>query len=112
MDKVVAICDHLQNLKYSPYLPYVFTEHGTVMLANILNCGRAVQASIRIVEIYIKMREFVLSNNELLLKIEKLEKRIGEQDERIVMIFKYLKKFLEYQDKPRKQIRFKRSSER
>jgi hypothetical protein len=31
-DKVAAICDHLQNLKYSPYLPYVFTEHGSVML--------------------------------------------------------------------------------
>ena len=110
-DQVVANCDHLQNLKYSPYLPYVFTEHGTVMLANILNSDRAVQASIRIVEIYIKMREFVLSNNEILLKVEKLEKRIGEHDERIVMIFKYLKKFLEYQDRPRQRIGFKRSGE-
>jgi hypothetical protein len=42
-DKVVANCDHLQNIKYSPYLPYVFTEHGTVMLANILNSNRAIQ---------------------------------------------------------------------
>ncbi|HYW96370.1 MAG TPA: ORF6N domain-containing protein [Bacteroidales bacterium] len=39
-DKVVAICDHLQNLKYSPYIPYVFTEHGTVMLANVLYSER------------------------------------------------------------------------
>jgi hypothetical protein len=36
-EKVVANCDHLENLKYSPYLPYVFTEHGTIMLANVLN---------------------------------------------------------------------------
>jgi hypothetical protein len=28
-DKVVANCDHLKKLKYSPFLPYVFTEHGT-----------------------------------------------------------------------------------
>ena len=82
------------------------------MLANIQNSDRAAQASIRIVEIYIKMREFVLSNNGILLKVEMLEKRIGVQDERIVMIFKYLKKFLEYLDRPRKKIRFKRSGER
>ena len=110
-DKVVANCDHLRKLKYSPYLPYVFTEHGTVMLANILSSDRAIQASIRIVEIYIKMREFVLSNNELLLKVEKLEKKIGDQGERIIMIFLYLKKFLEYQDRPRNKIGFKRSIE-
>ena len=35
-DKVVAICDHLQNLKYSPYLPHVFSEHGTVMIAHFI----------------------------------------------------------------------------
>jgi hypothetical protein len=81
---VVAICDHLQNLKYSPYLPYVFTEHGTVMLANVLNSERAIQASVRIVEIYIKMRENILTNKELLLKMEQLEKRVGSQDEKIV----------------------------
>ncbi|MBE9489191.1 MAG: ORF6N domain-containing protein, partial [Bacteroidetes bacterium] len=34
---VVANCDHLKNLKFSPFLPYVFTEHGTMMLANVLN---------------------------------------------------------------------------
>lgn len=43
-DKVVANCDHLTNLKYSPNLPYVFTEHGAVMLAGILNSDRAIEA--------------------------------------------------------------------
>ena len=46
-DKVVAICDHLQNLKYSPYLPHVFTDYGTVMIANILNSDRAIQVNIQ-----------------------------------------------------------------
>ena len=40
-DKGVANCDQLKKLKYSPYLSYVFTEHGTVMLANILNSDGA-----------------------------------------------------------------------
>lgn len=105
--KVVANCDHLQNIKYSPYLPYVFTEHGTVMLANILNSERAIQVSIRIVEIYIKMRENILTNKDLLLKMEQLEKRVGHQDEKIVIVFNYLKKFIDVQEKPRKRVGFK-----
>jgi hypothetical protein len=106
-DKVVANCDHLQNIKYSPYLPYVFTEHGTVMLANILNSERAIQVSIRIVEIYIKMREYILTNKDLLLKMEQLEKRVDHQDEKIVLVFNYLKRFIEVQEKPRKRVGFK-----
>jgi hypothetical protein len=106
-EKVVAICDHLQNLKYSPYLPYAFTEHGSVMLANVLNSERAIEASIRIVEIYIKMRELVLTHKDILLKLEQLEKRVGKQDENIAMIFQYLRNFIVIHEKPRKAIGFK-----
>jgi len=106
-ENVVANCDHLQNLKYSPYLPYAFTEHGSVMLANVLNSERAIEASIRIVEIYIKMRELVLTHKDILLKLEQLEKRVGTQDENIAMIFQYLRKFIDIQEKPRKAIGFK-----
>ena len=110
--KVVANCDHLQKLKYSPYLPYVFTEHGTIMLANVLNSDLAIQVSIRIVEIYVRMREFVLTNKEILLKVEELEKRIGKQDESIAQVLNHLKRFIEFQDMPRKQVGFKREDER
>ena len=110
--KVVAICDHLQKLKYSPYLPYVFTEHGTIMLANVLNSDRAIQVSIRIVEIYVRMREFVLTNKEILLKVEELEKRIGKQDKRIALVLDHLKKFIEFQEIPRRHVGFKREDER
>ncbi len=48
-EEVVAKCDHLGNIKYSHFLPYVFTEHGTVMLASILNSDRAIYVNIRIV---------------------------------------------------------------
>ena len=55
-DKVVANCDHLQNLKYSPYLPYVFTEHEVLQLANVLRNVKAVQVSIKIIEAFIYYR--------------------------------------------------------
>jgi len=39
-EELVANCDHLKKLKFSPYLPFVFTEHGAVMLASVLNSER------------------------------------------------------------------------
>src|ERR1700734_1514439 len=42
-EEVVTKCDHLKILKYSPVLPYVFTEHGAVMLASVLNSDRAIE---------------------------------------------------------------------
>jgi hypothetical protein len=39
--EVVANCDHLTRIKFSPYLPYAFSEHGTLMLANVLNSPKA-----------------------------------------------------------------------
>lgn len=111
-ENLVANCDHLLNLKYSPYLPYVFTEHGTIMIANILNSNRAIQVSIRIVEIFIKMRENILTHKDLLLKIELLEKMVGGQDEKISLVFEYLKKFIDVQEKPRKKIGYKSRDEK
>jgi len=107
-EKVVAICDHLENLKYSPYLPYVFTEHGTIMLANVLNSQRAILVSIKIIEIFISMREYIMNYSELQIKMELLEKQAGKQDQNIALVFKYLKKFIDLQERPRKQIGYKR----
>jgi len=47
--EVVANCDHLERLKFSPNLPYVFTEHGAVMLASVLNSDRAIIVNIQLV---------------------------------------------------------------
>lgn len=44
--KVVANCDHLQKLKFSPALPYAFTEHGAIMAASVLNTSRAIEVSV------------------------------------------------------------------
>ncbi len=110
-EQVVAKCDHLQKLKFSPHLPYVFTEHGTVMLANIINSERAIQVSVRIVEIYIKMREMIQMNAKLFMKIEKLEKVLISHDEKIAKVFRYLKRFIEIQGNPRKKVGFRRKDQ-
>jgi hypothetical protein len=50
--EVVANCDYLKNLKYSPNLPYAFTEHGAVMLASVLNIDRAIEVNVCIVKLF------------------------------------------------------------
>ena len=51
--EVVAICDHLQNLKFRPTLPYVFTEQGVAMLAAVLNSQKAIDVNIGIMRVFI-----------------------------------------------------------
>jgi hypothetical protein len=111
-EDVVATCDHLKKLKYSPFLPYAFTEHGIVMLANVLNSDRAIQASIRIVEVFIKMHEMITTHKELFLKLNELEKKVASHDEKIMFVFEYLKelekaKQQELKQKNRPRIGFK-----
>ena len=77
--EVVANCDHLKRLKFSPNLPYAFTEHGAIMLAAILNSPVAVQASIQVVRAFVKLRQMVASNAELARKLHALEKKYDAQ---------------------------------
>ena len=53
--EVVAKCDNLSRLKFSPVLPYVFTEHGAIMAASVLNSKRAVETSVYVVRAFVRM---------------------------------------------------------
>ena len=94
-ENVVANCDHLKRLKYSPYLPSIFTEHGIIMLSSVLNSETAIQVSIRIVEVFIKMREMFNTHQDILKKFEQLETRLSMHDDQFMLIFEYLKQFEE-----------------
>jgi len=85
--EVVTNCDHLKKLKFSRTLPYAFTEHGAIMLASILNSEIAIQTSIKIVQAFVKMRNFLANNNQVFEKINKLEKKVGKHDENFKALF-------------------------
>jgi ribosomal protein L23 len=106
-DEVVANCDHLKNLKYSPNLPFAFTEHGAVMLASVLNSDRAIEVNIQIVRIFTQIKEMLLMNKDFLLKVEQLENKVTSHDEDIKHIFQALKQLLNPPQEPRKRIGFK-----
>jgi len=73
------------------YLPYAFTEHGVLQLASVLKSIRARRMSVRIIEVFVKMREMLATHKEILHKLEQIEKKDIEQDQKIMLIFEYLK---------------------
>jgi hypothetical protein len=87
-------------------LPWVFTEHGAIMLAAVLNSDIAVQASVRVVRAFVRLREMVAANAQLAAKLEELERRLDSHDEAIVDLFAVLKRLLEPEPKPRREIGF------
>lgn len=93
-------------------LPFVFIEHGVLMLSSVLNSQRAIQVNIQIMRIYTKLREMLLTNKEILLKLEKLERTVMSHDEELKLIFKYLRELLNPPQDPRNQIGFKTGKEK
>lgn len=91
------------------YLPFAFTEHGVLQLANVLKSKRARKMSIRIIEVFVKMREMLMAHKDILLKLEQLEKQVGKHSEEIQMIFSAVKQLLNLPQQPRRQIGFKRN---
>jgi len=93
------------------YLPYAFTEHGVLMPANILKSKQALKMSIRIIEIFVKLREVLLTYKDILLKLEQMEKKTLRHDREIKLIFDYLKELLNPKREPMLRIGFKQRSE-
>jgi hypothetical protein len=89
------------------YAPYVFTEQGVAMLSSVLNSELAIKVNIQIIRIFTRMREMWLTNQEILLKLEQLDRKVTGHDEDIQEIFKYLKELLNPPQTPRELIGFK-----
>ncbi|MFH0908018.1 MAG: ORF6N domain-containing protein [bacterium] len=100
---VVANCDHLQKLKYSPVQPYAFTEYGAIMLASVLNSPAAVQASIQVVKAFVALRQLLAEKADLFKKVEALEKKY---DARFKVIFEAIRLLMAPETKPKKKIGF------
>ena len=75
-------------------LPYAFTEQGVAMLSSVLNSETAIQVNIQIIRVFTKMKQLLLENKELLLKIDKAEKKLTDHDKDLQNIFTILKKLI------------------
>ena len=73
------------------YMPMAFTEQGVAMLSSVLNSRRAIAVNIQIIRVFTKMREMLETHKEILNKLDQLQKKEIEQDEKILLVFEYLK---------------------
>lgn len=80
----------LKKGEHSKYLPYAFTEHGVLMLSNILKSSRAIKVSVKIIDVFVKLRQTLSDNTELRLAVEEIRKNSEENSKSIKIIFQYL----------------------
>ena len=83
------------------YLPYVFTEHGALMLGNILNSETAIETSIQVVRSFMRLREMVISHSELSKKLSSLETKYDSQ---FKVVFDAIQKLMVEPEVPQKKI--------
>ncbi|MBA2610491.1 MAG: ORF6N domain-containing protein [Bacteroidetes bacterium] len=76
-------------------LPYVYTEHGVLMLSSVLNSKRAINVNIQIMRLFIRIRQMLIDNTELRLAIEEIRKKTDNNSKNIELVFKYLDELLE-----------------
>ena len=91
----------------SRYTPMAFTEQGVAMLSSVLNSSTAIKVNIQIIRVFTRMKEMLLTNKDILLKLEQLENKVSQHDENIQMIFEALKQLINPPQEPRKRIGFK-----
>ena len=94
-------------------LPYVFTEQGVAMLSGVLNSKRAIKVNIQIMRIFTRMRKMLETHEAILKKLDELERKDIEHDNKILLIFEFLKqleqaKQQELDQRSRKRVGFKR----
>lgn len=92
--------------QHAKFLPHVFTEHGAVQAANILNSPRAVTMGIHVVRAFVQLRSLLASSSELAQKFAELERRVSTHDQAIVGILKTLRELMNPPQPKRRPIGF------
>jgi ORF6N domain len=90
--------------------PFAFTEHGVAMLSGVLNSDIAIEVNIRIIKIFTRLREMLVTQKELLVKIEQLEMQVLQNNKDIKTVFDTLRQLFNESEPERPEIGFKISS--
>jgi ORF6N domain. len=92
------------NIKYRPY---AFTEQGVAMLSSVLKSERAIEVNVAIMRAFVRLRELLLTHKELAGKLKELEEKVGQHDEKIIMVFEAIRQLMEPPEKPKREIGFR-----
>jgi hypothetical protein len=106
----------LKRGQHVKYIPNAFTEHGILMLSSVLNSERADKVNMIIIDTFVKLREIFFVHKDVVHQLEKVQSKIIEHDNQLMVIFEYLKQIeqarqLESERKNRPRIGFKPSTD-
>jgi len=104
--EVVANCDHLVQIKYSPSLPYAFTEHGALMLGNVLKSSRAVEVSLLVVRAFVQIREMLSTHKDIAAKLDQMERKLSSHDQAIAGLIDAIRQLMNPPDPGHRGIGF------
>ena len=105
--ELITICDNLpQNLKFSPALPFAFTEQGVAMLSSVLRSPKAIEVNISIMRAFVVLRQYALGYAELNRKLEEFMIETNMQFSDIYQALTELASQKEQENKPRRRIGF------
>ncbi|MDD2914222.1 MAG: ORF6N domain-containing protein [Gallionella sp.] len=80
--------------QHRKYMPYAFTEHGALMLGNVLKSERAVEVSLMVVRAFVRLRELIAEHKELAQKLNQLERKVGAHDRAIAEIISAIRELM------------------
>ena len=89
-DEVITKCDNLQSLKFNPSLPFAYTEQGIAQLSSVLHSHIAIEMSVRIMNAFVAMRRFLVTNAVIFQRLDSLEHHRLLTDRRFEEIFRKL----------------------
>lgn len=104
--EVVANCDHLVRLKFSPSLPYAFTEHGALMLGNVLKSSRAIAVSLLVVRAFVQIREMLSAHKDISAKLDQMERKLSSHDQAIAGLIDAIRQLMNPPEPARRGIGF------
>ncbi len=87
-------------------LPWAFTEHGAIMLASVLNSETAIEASVRVVRAFVRLRELISANAALARKFAELERRLDTHDAQLTQLFAAIRQLLAPPPEKKREIGF------
>ena len=84
----------LKRGRHIKFRPYVFTEHGAIMAATVLNSPVAVAMSVQVVRAFVRLREMVAAHKELAGKLDELERKYQTHDKQIITIIQVIRQLM------------------
>ena len=101
--ELITIGDNLpEGVKFSPALPYAFTEHGVTMLASVLKSKKAIQMNIAIVRAFIALNQFALNYKDLAEQIKELKETTSNHNGQLNHIYNALENLLDIKAEEKK----------